>query len=136
MSETTQASTETPAGSAGNTGLVRRKPKPNKRRALTRVDHRYQLGRRVKELEEMFCDRIGADAADPVVSVSVRRAAECIALSEDLRARALRGESISPDDVLRSSRTADLMTRRLHLDRRTKQAPSLADYLRGQGGAP
>ena len=124
MSETSHASTETPAESAGNTGLVRRKPKPNKRRALTRVDHRYQLGRRALELERLFADRI-PDAADPVVSVSIRRAAETIALSEDLRARALRGESISPDDVLRSSRTADLMTRRLHLDRRKPAAVGL-----------
>ena len=60
----------------------------------------------------MFRSRIGADADDPVVSVSIRRAAETIALSEDLRARALRGESISPDDVDRyARRQLDLLGR-------------------------
>ena len=132
MSETTHASTETPAESDGSTGPVRRKPKPNKRRALTRVDHRYQLGRRVLELVDVIRSRI-PDADDPITATAIRRAAECITLSEDLRARALNGESISPDDVLRSSRTADLMTRRLHLDRRKPPEPSLAQYLVARG---
>jgi hypothetical protein len=43
----------------------------------------------------------------------------------------LRGEPVSPDDTLRMSRAADLMTRRLHLDRHQPQQQSgLAAYLR------
>ena len=38
----------------------------------------------------------------------------------------LRGENVAADDVLRASRTADLLTRRLRLDRRDPQLPSLA----------
>ena len=71
-----------------------------------------------------------------MVSTAIRRAAETTALSEDLRARALRGESVSPDDVLRSSRTADLMTRRLHLDRRKPVTMGLTEYLAARGGEP
>jgi hypothetical protein len=85
---------------------------------------------------EVFRARIGPDADDPVMCTAIRRCAETVALSEDLRARMLRGEAVSPDDALRASRTADLLTRRLHLDRHAKpqSAPSLADYLRSREG--
>ena len=112
----------------------------NHRKARKPFDGRYAIGRRVHELIGVFRARLGPDAADdPVMSTAIRRCAETIALSEDLRARMLRGEACQPDDVLRASRTADLLTRRLHLDRRnTRSQPSLADYMRarGEGGAP
>ena len=72
----------------------------------------------------MFRARIGPDADDPVVSTAIRRAPRLSRLSEDLRARTLRGEPISADDVLRASSTADLLTRRLHLDRHNTTQPS------------
>jgi hypothetical protein len=112
------------------------KPKPNKRRARVQIDHRYAIGRRVKELVDVFRARIGSDADDPVTSTAIRRCAETVALSEDLRARMLRGEGVSADDVLRASRTADLLTRRLHLGRNTAQQPSLSTYLAGRGVQP
>src|SRR5262249_19204149 len=106
------------------------------RKAKKPFDARYVLGRRVRELEGIFRARLGPDADDPITSTAIRRAAETTALSEDLRARMLRGESVSPDDVLRASRTADLLTRRLHLDRHTKPptTPSLRDYIAARGG--
>jgi hypothetical protein len=74
----------------------------------------------------VFHQRIGPDADDPITATAIRRAAETVALSEDLRGRMLRGENISADDVLRASRTADLLTRRLHLDRHKRpEGPSL-----------
>jgi hypothetical protein len=96
-------------------------------------DKRTLLGRRVVELEATFRQRLGEDANDPITATAIRRAAETTALSEHLRAQMLRGAPVSADDVLRSSRTADLLTRRLHLDRHnaTQQKPvSLSDYLK------
>jgi hypothetical protein len=117
------------------------KPKTNKRRPRVRVDKRYALGRRAKELEATFAQRLGADAADIVLATAITRCAEVVVISEDLRARMLRGEAVSPDDVLRLTRTADALTRRLHLDRHKAPPASvtLADYLRAreaeEGGA-
>ena len=92
---------------------------------------------RVKQLVAIFRARIGADADDPVTDAAIRRAAETVVLSEHLRARALRGEDVSADDVLRLSRTADLLTRRLQLDKHKAQpsGPTLSDYLRARTAA-
>src|SRR5437899_1979727 len=107
-----------PAESVAVTSEIPAKPKPNKRRARVQIDKRYALGRRVKTLVAIFRARLGPDADDPVLDAAIRRAAETVALSEHLRARMLRGEpNVSADDVLRLSRTADLLTRRLQLDR-------------------
>jgi hypothetical protein len=109
----------------------------NHRKARKPFDGRYVIGRRVRELVDVFRTRIGPDADDAVMSTAIRRCAETVALSEDLRARMLRGEDISPDDVLRASRTADLLTRRLHLDRQKRpEGPSLELLNGNDGGAP
>ena len=92
-------------------------------------DKRTLLGRRVVELAATFRARLGEDAGDPVMSTAIRRCAETVALSEDLRARMLRGEAVSADDVLRITRTADALTRRLHLDRHVARTPTLPEYL-------
>jgi hypothetical protein len=118
-----------------STAVASQTPAPkrrNHRKARKPFDGRYAIGRRVKELVDVFRTRIGPDADDPVTSTAIRRCAETVALSEDLRARMLRGEAVSPDDVLRTTRAADALTRRLHLDRRnrTQQQPSLADIMR------
>jgi hypothetical protein len=107
----------------------------NHRKAHKPYDARFAIGRRVKELVDVFRARIGPDADDPVTSTAIRRCAETVALSEDMRARMLRGEAISADDVLRATRTADLMTRRLHLGRNTAQQQGLSAYL-ARGAQP
>jgi GAF domain len=107
----------------------RKRPKKPPRYAF---DRRKRLGRRAKELVAIFRERIGPDVADdPVMSTAIRRCAETVALSEDLRARMLRGEAVSPDDVLRTTRAADALTRRLHLDRHNvaQRPPTLSEYL-------
>ena len=99
------------------------------RRAPAQIDQRFAIARRVRELTEVFRARI-PDADDPITGAAIRRAAETTALSEQLRARMLNGETVSADDVLRASRTADLLTRRLRLDHQRKPtAPSLSLYL-------
>jgi hypothetical protein len=64
---------ETPAENDGVT-RVRLKPKPNNKRALVQVDHLYQIGRRVKELVDVFRSRI-PDADDPITATAIRRCA-------------------------------------------------------------
>jgi hypothetical protein len=107
----------------------------HRRRARKQFDGRLVIGRRVKELTAVFRQRLGADADDPITAAAVRRAAETVALSEHLRARMLRGENVSPDDVLRTTRAADALTRRLHLDRHKQPPPqvNLAQYLAANG---
>jgi hypothetical protein len=105
----------------------------NKRRARRPFDRRYALGRRVQALEDMFRERLGAAANDPITSTAIRRAAELVALSEAARARALSADpSVTMDDVVRLSRAADLAVRRLQLDRRDKpdNGPTLSDYFK------
>jgi hypothetical protein len=105
----------------------------NHRKARKPFDRRFALGRRVHELVQLLTARC-PDADDPITATAIRRAAETTALSEHLRARMLRGEPVSADDVLRASRTADLLTRRLELDRKPKpSSPSLSTYLAQRG---
>jgi hypothetical protein len=86
----------------------------------------------VKELVAIFRQRLGADADDLVMQTAILRCAETIALSEQVRAQALRGvPGASVDDALRLSRSAEAMTKRLCLDRHKQPAatPSLQQYL-------
>jgi hypothetical protein len=137
MSEASHEIRETPVECSPFASLTPKKKRRNHRKAKKPFDGRFVLGRRVHALVEMFRARIGPDAEDPVTATAIRRAAETVALSEHLRAQMLRGEPISPDDALRASRTADLMTRRLHLERHvTKQEPSLSSYLAAREGTP
>jgi hypothetical protein len=105
--------------------------KRNTRKAKVRIDMRFALGRRVKELVATFRQRLGPDAADPIVDVAITQAAEMVALSEQLRAQALRGQDISPDQIVRACRASDMAVRRLRLDRHKPppMQPSLQQYL-------
>jgi hypothetical protein len=116
----------------GATASSGRRRKRTKRLPRYVYDRRFALGRRVKTLEGIFKARLGDEvASDPITAAAIRRCAETIVLAEDLRARALRGEDVSPDDVLRMTRAADALTRRLHLDRHKPSGePTLADILR------
>jgi hypothetical protein len=120
---------------ADNAAIASGTPAPkrrNHRRARTRFDARYVLGRRVKLLMGFFCERLGPASADPVTFAAIMRCAEVTALAEHHRAKMLRGERVSTETVLRLSRTADLLTRKLGLDHRKPQpaGPTLADLLR------
>jgi hypothetical protein len=129
----------TPVESATVTRTAPAKPKPNKRRAHVRIDKRFAIGRRIKELTLTFRERLGLDAdADPLLVAAVERAAQLQALAEQAAARALRADpKVAYDDVVRLSRLADHAVRRLHLDRHnTKQAPTLSAYLAARGGQP
>jgi hypothetical protein len=109
------------------------RPVKRYRRPGKPFDKRTRAGRRTKQLVELFTARLGDAASDPITATAIKRCAETTALSEDLRARVLRGEAIPPDDVNRASRTADLMTRRL-LERAKPQpmGPTLSDLLHAE----
>jgi hypothetical protein len=64
---------------------------------------------------------------------AVGRAAELVAISEQLRADVLRGLPVSADDIVRVERVAASALRALHLpSASSKPAPTLADYLKQQ----
>lgn len=94
--------------------MARRRRKPSPRRA--RPDGRTWVVRRSRDLAREFRARLGAVADESGVGAAVVAAAEMGALAENLRQLALRGEPIPADDVIRATRTADLLLRRLPLD--------------------
>jgi hypothetical protein len=61
------------------------------RRQLKRIDGRFRLGRRVKQLVSAYGARLGSLAADPLVAADIGKLAEHEALGESLRGRALSG---------------------------------------------
>jgi hypothetical protein len=103
------------------------------RKAMHRhvFDRRTKVGRRVVALMAVFRSKLNGDADDPIVAAAVRRAAEVTVLSEELRAKMLRGERVNTETVLRLTRTADMEVRRLGLGKAKAEAepagPSLAD---------
>jgi hypothetical protein len=108
----------------------RRRKRPKKLPAHA-FDRRTRMGRRAVQLAATFSQRLGEDAADPILQVQIERAAQLVAYSEVLSARALRADpAVCPDDVIRASRAADHAMRRLNLDRHKVQSgPSLTQLL-------
>ena len=108
-----------------------RRRKRGKKLPAHAFDRRTRTGRRAVQLAATFSQRLGDDAGDLVLQVQVERAAQLVAYSEVLSARALRADpAVNPDDVIRASRAADHAMRRLHLDRHVAQRPpTLAEYL-------
>jgi hypothetical protein len=108
---------------------------PRKKRKVYRrhpYDRRSQLGRRITELAAMFRERLGSVGLDdPILSDQVERAAELVALSETVRARALDGDpNATLDDVVRLTRAADAAVKRLGLDRaKQPQGGNMQRYL-------
>jgi hypothetical protein len=99
----------------------------------TRLDTRTRAGRRARELREHYTAVLaaaGRDVESVELIAAIGRASELQAISEQLRADALRGLPTSPDDLVRLERLAAGALRALHLPTAvSKQAPSLSDYL-------
>ena len=110
-------------------------PKPRLRRRhspkLPRViDGRTRIGRRARALARLYRERLGRDADDLLLAMAIEKTARLVALAEDLTARALRGQDIPPDDIVRLNGLCDLQLRRLRLDRHQPPATlTLAEYL-------
>src|SRR4051812_12137457 len=103
-----------------------------KRRLSPVYDKRSRSGRRVSELTHLYKSRLGAGpSADPLVMNAISRAAELTAYAEQLRHRAVRGEPVPPDDVVRADRLSAQALRSLRLDQGSKPVePDLQSYLR------
>jgi hypothetical protein len=114
------------------------RPTRNGKRALVQIDKRLASSRRIADLIAIYGQRAGLDPddPDPLLQSAVDSAARMQALAESTSARALRGDpNVSLDDVVRLSRWADLLVRRLRINERTvPSTPSLSSYL--QRGEP
>ena len=102
------------------------------RRSPVRIDYRRRVGKRARELSQHFTAALVGSGRELSIelAVAIGKAAELVALVEDMRARALRGVEINADDLVRMQRLADASVRRLALPATTsKPTPSLAEYL-------
>src|SRR6516225_8329771 len=95
-------------------------------RNVTDIDGRTRSGRRARELARQFEAAIGGDVTDNQ-RLAIGRAATLTAVAEDRRMRALAGEPVLLDDLVRVERLAMQAVRNLGLDkRREPSGPTLA----------
>jgi hypothetical protein len=98
-------------------------------RNVTDIDGRTRSGRRARELARQFEAAIGGDPTDNQ-RLAIGRAATLTAIAEDRRMRALAGEPVLLDDLVRVERLAMQAVRNLGLDkRREPSGPTLREYL-------
>ena len=85
------------------------------RRRRKRIDGRFKPARRVKTLVRAYRERLN-NTADALIQADIVRLAECEVLCEQLRAQALRGESVDLLSLNRLEGTARRLRVALHLD--------------------
>jgi len=113
----------------GRPQVVRRR---RPRRKPTRLDHRTRVGRRARELREHYTAVLSSREQTIELIAAISRASELQAISEQLRADALRGLPTSPDDLVRIERLAASALRALHLPSgSSKPEPTVDQYLNG-----
>jgi hypothetical protein len=104
------------------------------RRSPVRIDYRKRVGKRARELSRHFAAALTAAGRELSIelTVAIGKAAELVALAEDLRARMLRADpGANADDMVRMQRLADLSVRRLALpSAASKSTPTLGDLLK------
>jgi hypothetical protein len=100
---------------------------------LRGLDGRSGSGRRRRDLIEAFADALGgSQALSEVQMIDVRRAAELVAVTEEVRAAALKqgGAAVDLHELIKLEGAADRAVRRLCLKAEGKPAaPSLAEHL-------
>lgn len=99
--------------------------------ASNMLDRRTKEWRRRAELIATFTAALGGQAAlSPILAEKVSTAAELAVAAEMTRSRFMRGDAVSPDDVVRTANQAQRAERALGIDARAaKPKPSLDDYL-------
>jgi hypothetical protein len=114
----------------GRPQVVRRRP----RRKPTRLDHRTRVGRRSRELRKHYTAALSGREQTIELITAISRAAELVALAEDLRARMLRADpKANADDVVRMQRVADLAVKRLNLPNASSKPLALRERLNSGG---
>jgi hypothetical protein len=95
-----------------------------------RYDGRSIEAGRIKTLAASFRAALG-NTTDPITSTAIMRAAELVMLAEVYRAKAIKGELISVEDVVRIEKLAESAVRRLGIKARApiEATPSLADIV-------
>jgi hypothetical protein len=109
----------------------------NDPRFVDGTDGRSKLMRRRRDLMAIFVEALGGEiAVSAALMLSVRRAADAVSLAEEYRARALRGEQVVLDDLVRLENVAARVVRALGIKPGAEhKAPSLAEHLaRKYGG--
>jgi hypothetical protein len=102
----------------------------------TRLDQRTRAGRRARELREHYAAVLttaGRDVSLIELAGAISRAAELQAISEQLRADALRGLPTSPDDLVRIERLSAHALRALRLPTGSTKPLPLRERLAGGG---
>ncbi len=94
-------------------------------------DGRSVLMRRRRDVFATLIEALGGEAAvSAATMLSVRRAADAISLAEEYRARALRGEQVVLDDLVRLENAASRAVKALGIKReRADPAPTLAEII-------
>jgi hypothetical protein len=114
-------------------------PKPRRSRALalTRVDRRLPLGRRIAALKAIYFEALGgAEGLSPMKRLRVEEAAEAKALAELARGRYLRDGHGDLPDLIATERRADAAMKAVGLPKeRQKPQESVADILKRVNGA-
>jgi len=108
------------------------KPRRSRAQALTRVDRRLPLGRRIEALKAIYFEALGgAEGLSPMRRLKVDEAAQLKALAEKSRGDFMRDGVGSLDDVMVAERRADLAVRAIGLPKeRPKPATAtVADIL-------
>jgi hypothetical protein len=92
------------------------------------VSQRSALGKRLRDLADAFAERLGGwPALSVTTAAAVRKAAELVALSEQMRRDALRNGCTDPDRLLRFEGVASRAVRQLGL--RVEPAPKTSGGL-------
>lgn len=94
------------------------------------LDGRTAAARRVKEVADGFARALGG-VLDPMKRDAVQRAAELQVTAETLRTRSLRGEAVSPGDLIKAENLADRARRSLRIgDAPARTVRPIRDRLR------
>jgi hypothetical protein len=122
-------------------GAAAPKP-PTNRSALTNDPRTFAglkltspRGRRFRDLLNAFLNRMG-NPSDPIRQADAIAAASAMVIAEDTRARALRGEGVDLDALVRLENTAHRATRKLGIKPSAgPKVPTLAEHLAAKRAA-
>jgi hypothetical protein len=127
MSPRLKEAMETTTGSSTDRPVIKQRPANYHSRLTSKpqrpaISQRSALGKRLRDLADGFAERLGGwPALSVTTAAAVRKAAELVALSEQMRRDALRNGCTDPDRLLRFEGVASRAVRQLGL--RVEPAP-------------
>jgi hypothetical protein len=115
------------------------KPRRSRAQALTRVDRRLPLGRRIEALKAIYFEALGgAEGLSPMRRLKVDEAAQLKALAERSRGDFMRDGVGQLSDIVAAERRADMAVRAIgppkeRLKPLTASVAEILDRLKGAG---